>query len=310
MSIHPLIIIGSGPAGYTAAIYAARAELQPLMFTGPEVGGQLTTTTEVENYPGFPEGIQGPELMQLFKKQAERFGAQIIEKNIKEVDFSHRPFVVKTDSETYQAESVIITTGATATWLNVPGEKEYKGRGVSACATCDGFFFRGKDILIVGGGDTAMEEADFLTKFANKVTIVHRRDALRASQIMQERVQNNPKIEILWNSEVKEILGDGKIMTHAKIFNNQTNETAEVEAGGIFVAIGRKPNTEFLHGCLEVDEKGYIKVAPGTTCTSVEGVFAAGDVADPHYRQAIVAAGTGCMAALDAERWLTDQHRP
>ncbi|MBU0646251.1 thioredoxin-disulfide reductase [Patescibacteria group bacterium] len=306
MATQKLIIIGSGPAGYTAAIYAARAELQPLMFTGPEVGGQLTTTTEVENYPGFPEGIQGPAMMQLLRKQAERFGTQIVEKNIKEVDFSSRPFVVKTDSDEYQAEAVIITTGATATWLNVPGEKEYKGRGVSACATCDGFFFRGKDILIVGGGDTAMEEADFLTKFASKVTIVHRRDELRASQIMQDRVQNNPKIEILWNSEVQELLGDGQRMTGAKIFNNQTNATSEVAAGGIFVAIGRKPNTEFLKGHVELDAKGYITVKPGSTYTSIEGVFAAGDVADPHYRQAIVAAGTGCMAALDAEKWLAN----
>lgn len=306
MEIHKLIIIGSGPAGYSAAIYAARAELKPLMFTGSEVGGQLTTTTEVENYPGFPEGIQGPEMMQLFKKQALRFGTKIIEENIKEVDFSHQPFVVKTETDEYQADSIIITTGATATWLKVPGENEYKGRGVSACATCDGFFFRDKDILIVGGGDTAMEEADFLTKFANKVTIVHRRDELRASQIMQERVKNNPKIEFLWNSEVKEILGNGQMMTGAKIFNNQTDEISEVSAGGIFVAIGRKPNTQFLQGHLDLDQKGYITVQPGTTCTNVEGVFAAGDVADPHYRQAIVAAGTGAMAALDAERWLAN----
>lgn len=307
MDTRKLIIIGSGPAGYSAAIYAARADLEPVMFTGPEVGGQLTTTTEVENYPGFPEGIQGPELMGLFKKQAERFGTQIIEKNITEVDFSSRPFVVKAGEDQYQAQAIIISTGATATWLKVPGENEYKGKGVSACATCDGFFFRDKKILVVGGGDTAMEEADFLTRFAAKVTVVHRREELRASQIMQERVKNNPKIDFLWNSEIKEIKGDGQKMTGAVIYNNQDNAESEVPADGVFVAIGRKPNTQFLQGKLDLDAKGYIKVAPGATGTSVEGIFAAGDVADPHYRQAVVAAGTGCMAALDAERWLAKQ---
>ena len=307
MSHHKLIIIGSGPAGYTAGIYSGRAELEPLLFTGSEIGGQLTTTNEVENYPGFPEGILGAEMMSLFRKQAERFQTKIIEENIIETDFSQKPFILKTDHQEYTADAIIVSTGASAMWLNITGEEKYKGRGVSACATCDGFFFRDKNIMIVGGGDTAMEEADFLTKFAQKVTIVHRRGELRASQIMQDRVKANSKIDFLWHSEIKEVLGDEQKVTGVKIFNNQTKETQEVAVDGIFVAIGRKPQTNFLKDQLEVDDQGYIKTKPNSTATNIEGVFSAGDVSDPHYRQAIVAAGTGCQAALEVEQWLANQ---
>lgn len=303
-----LIVIGSGPAGYTAAIYAARAELRPLLFSGKSAGGpsggQLMLTNEVENFPGFPEGLMGPELIERFKKQAERFGTRILEDDIVKVDFSYRPFVVKTNNAGYQSRAVIICTGAKALWLNVPGEREYQGHGVSACATCDGFFFRNKHVIVVGGGDAAMEEANFLTRFADKVSVMHRRNELRASKIMQERALKNPKIEFVWNTEVKEVLGDGKKMTGVRIFNNTTNQIFDFSADGLFVAIGHQPNTDLFIGQLELDQKGYIIVKSGTSKTSIEGVFAGGDVIDPSYRQAVTAAGTGCVAALDAERWL------
>jgi thioredoxin reductase (NADPH) len=299
-----LVIIGSGPAGYTAALYAARAELAPVLFEGLTPGGQLMLTTDVENYPGFPKGILGPEMMILFKQQAERFGTKIVNADVTAVDFSKRPFTVKTSDKTFQADSVIISTGASAVWLDVPGEKQYQGHGVSACATCDGFFFKGKHVVVVGGGDAAMEEATFLTKFATKVTVMVRRDALRASKIMQERAKKN---EFVWNTEVKEVLGDGGKMTGVKIFNNKTNKTSDFAADGLFVAIGHKPNTELFVGKIELDQKGYVVTKPGSTATNIEGVFAAGDVADHVYRQAVSAAGTGCMAALDAERWLSSR---
>ncbi len=299
-----LIIIGSGPAGHTAAIYAARAELKPLLFEGRVPGGQLMLTTEVENYPGFPSGLMGPEMMEQFKKQSERFGTRMIADDVVHVDFSVHPFVVKTADQTYLSESVIVATGATAMWLNIPGEKEYGGRGVSACATCDGFFFKGKKIIVVGGGDSAMEEATFLTRFAETVTVIVRKEELRASKIMQERARNNPKIEFRWNSEIREITGDGKKVTGVKVFNNKTNETVDHPTEGVFMAIGHTPNTSLFKGILDFDAKGYLKTAPGSTKTNIEGIFAAGDVADHYYRQAVTAAGTGCMAAIDAERWL------
>ena len=302
-----LLIIGSGPAGYTAALYAARASLDPVLFAGPQIGGQLTTTTEVENFPGFPEGIQGPELMQRCRDQALRFGTTIHDLAVTAVNFSVQPFQVTAGETIWTADTVILATGASAVWLNIPGEDQYKGRGVSSCATCDGFFFRDKEILVVGGGDSALEEANFLTRFAAKVTLVVRRDVLRASQIMQDRLEANPKIAILWNSEVREILGDDKKMTGAKIENNQTAEITEVPAQGIFVAIGHRPNTAFLADQLALDAKGYVAVKPGSTATSIPGVFVAGDLADPVYRQAIVAAGRGCQAALDAQHWLAKQ---
>jgi thioredoxin reductase (NADPH) len=302
-----LIIIGSGPAGYTAAIYAARAELAPLLFSGRQPGGQLMLTTEVENYPGFPTGLMGPEMMELLKKQAERFGTRIVADDAVSVDFSTRPFTVNTSDASYSSQAVIVATGASAMWLGVPGEKEYGGRGVSACATCDGFFFKGKKIAVVGGGDSAMEEATFLTRFATSVTVIVRRDVLRASKIMQERAKANPKISFIWNSEVKEIKGDGNKVTGLTLWNNQTKETSEFVTDGLFVAVGHKPNTEIFAGQLELDAKGYIKTQPGSTKTNIEGVFAAGDVADHYYRQAVTAAGTGCMAALDVERWLASK---
>ena len=309
---HNLIIIGSGPAGYTAAIYAGRAELKPLLFEGQgaggQPGGQLMLTTEVENFPGFPSGIMGPDLMAELKKQAERFATEIIPKDVTSVDFSVRPFVVKSGDEEYFANSVIITTGAQAKWLGVPGEQAYQGRGVSACATCDGFFFKGKQVVIVGGGDAAMEEANFLTRFATKVTILVRSEALRASKIMQDRVKANPKIEFLWNTEVAEVLGDEKKLTSLKLKNNKTNDVSDFQTDGLFIAIGHKPNTEIFQWKIELDAVGYIVTKPGSTQTSVEGVYAGGDVADHVYRQAISAAGTGCMAALDAERYLSKNH--
>ena len=309
-----LIIIGSGPAGHTAAIYAARSELKPLMFEGSTPGGQLMLTTEVENFPGFPGGLMGPEMMEMFKKQSERFGTRILSENVTGVDFSVHPFVVTTPTATHSSDAIIISTGATATWLNVPGEKEYYGRGVSACATCDGFFFKNKKIIVVGGGDSAMEEATFLTKFGESVTVIVRKDTLKASKIMQERARTNPKISFVWNSEVKEIVGDpstgsgqaGKV-TGVKLFNNKTGETTDFATDGVFVAIGHKPNTELFAGKLDMDKGGYLVTQPGSTKTNVEGVFAAGDVADHYYRQAITAAGTGCMAAIDAERWLASR---
>ena len=314
-----VVILGSGPAGLTAAIYAARAELAPLVIEGPQPGGQLTITTDVENYPGFAAGIMGPELMNQFRAQAERFGTEVLNIWIDRVDLSERPFKLygkaSEDSEeistVIKAETLIVSTGASAKWLGVPGEAPVPeglgGNGVSACATCDGFFFRGKPIVVVGGGDTAMEEATFLTRFASKVTLVHRKDTFRASKIMQERVLNNDKIEILWNTEVKEILGTKEEgVTAVKLFNNKTNEEKEFPTQGVFIAIGHEPNTKLFKGVLEMDEVGYLKTEGRTMKTNIGGVFACGDAQDSYYRQAITAAGSGCMAAIDAERFLVE----
>ncbi|HEV2757165.1 MAG TPA: thioredoxin-disulfide reductase [Actinomycetota bacterium] len=298
-----VIIIGSGPAGLTAAVYTARANLEPLVIEGIEAGGQLMLTTEVENYPGFVDGIMGPELMESMRKQAARFGTEFLTDNVTSVDFSSKPLKVETAGTSYEAAAVIISTGASARMLGIPGERELLGHGVSTCATCDGFFFRGQEIVVVGGGDSALEEANFLTKFASKVTVVHRRDALRASKIMQDRAFANPKIEFVFDHVVKQINGDGKV-AGATLTNVKTGEERELPASGVFVAIGHTPSTSLFEGQLELSE-GYIVTNDGTA-TSVEGVFAAGDVVDFRYRQAITAAGMGCMAAIDAERYLED----
>lgn len=306
--IENVIIIGSGPAGLTAAIYAARANLQPLMIEGYEVGGQLMTTSEVENYPGFEHGIQGPELMGVTRKQAERFGTRFITKNVTKVDFSSRPFKIWIENDLHQAQTVIISTGASAKYLGLENERRLLGRGVSACATCDGAFFKNQVVCVVGGGDTAMEEAVFLTRFAAKVYVIHRREEFRASKIMADRVLNHPKIEVIWNTGLMDVLGD-KGVKGIRVKNFKTGEERTMDVDGVFIAIGHKPNTDLFKGMLEMNEVGYLVTKPKTTYTSVEGIFAAGDVQDPYYRQAITAAGTGCMAAIDAERWLENQEQ-
>ncbi|MCL2505242.1 MAG: thioredoxin-disulfide reductase [Alphaproteobacteria bacterium] len=305
-----VLIIGSGPAGWTAAIYSARSALSPIVVEGQQPGGQLTITSDVENYPGFIEPIGGTELMQNMKKQAERFGTTIISDIITEVDFSVRPFVCRGESGAeYIADTVIIATGAQAKWLGLPSEAKYKGFGVSGCATCDGFFFRGKDVCVVGGGNTALEDALYLTKFANKVYLIHRRDQFNAEKIMQERVFKNPKIEIIWNTVVEEVIGEDSLMlsvTGVKVKNTASGQTTELKADGMFVAIGYEPSTKVFKGKLNMDEMGYILTEPNSTKTNVKGVFAAGDVRDREYRQAVTAAGNGCMAALEAERFLAN----
>jgi thioredoxin reductase (NADPH) len=301
-----VVIVGSGPAGYTAAIYAARAELHPILIAGFHTGGQLMLTTEVENYPGFPDGITGPEMMEHFRKQAERFGARVVAEDASGIDLSKRPFAIRTPDAQYTADALILAMGASAKWLGIESEKRLTNRGVSACATCDGALYRGKAMAVVGGGDTALEEALFLTRYASKVSVIHRRDKLRASKIMQERARANPKIEFIWNSEVEEILGTGFVEgVRVRDLVRQTTQVLSVEA--LFVAIGHQPNTRLVEGQLALDSVGYIKVEPGTTRTGLEGVFACGDATDPVYRQAVTAAGTGCMAAIDAERWLAHQ---
>lgn len=308
---HKVIIIGSGPAGLTAALYTARANMNPVVLEGMQPGGQLTITTDVENYPGFEHGIQGPELMDIMRKQAIRVGATCYFKEATEVDFSQRPFTVKSYDEVFAADTVIIATGASAKLLGIPSEANYMGHGVSACATCDGFFFKNQKVLIVGGGDTAMEEANYLAHHASEVILIHRREAFRSSKIMLERTQKNPKIKMMLNKVVKEVIGteeDGrKQMTGVLLEDTVTKEVSEFKADGLFIAIGHQPNTKLFKDVLDMDETGYLKVKPGSTYTSVPGVFAAGDVADKTYRQAVTAAGSGCMAAIDAERWLEAQ---
>lgn len=306
---YKVVVIGSGPAGLTSALYTARANLNPIVFEGMQPGGQLTITTEVENYPGFEKGIQGPELMDIMRKQACKFGAECVFKEITEADFSKRPFVLKSDDGVnYTADAVIISTGATARLLGLESEKKYMGYGVSACATCDGFFYKDQKVLVVGGGDTAMEEATYLTKFASEVVIIHRREGFRASKIMLERAKKNPKIKFITNAVIQEVLGaevmGNKRVTGALLKNTKDGSTFEVKTDGIFIAIGHQPNTSVFKGQLDMDEVGYLQVQAGSTRTNIEGVFAAGDVADKTYRQAVTAAGTGCMAALDAQRWL------
>jgi len=299
------IIIGSGPAGLTAAVYAARAGMEPLVIEGVAAGGQLMLTTEVENYPGFPDGVLGPEMMDLFRKQAERFGTRFVSSDVTRVDLSSRPFRVWVDSDEYSAETVILSTGASAQWIGVPGEEKLRGHGVSSCATCDGFFFKEREIVVVGGGDSAMEEALFLTRFASRVTVVHRRDEFRASKIMADRVLHHPKITVRWNTVVDSILGDGSV-TGVRLRDTITGAVSDLAVEGVFVAIGHTPNTALFTGQLDLDARGYLLTFKGTV-TSVPGVFGAGDVVDSTYRQAITAAGMGCQAAMDAERWLEAQ---
>ncbi|TGK05539.1 thioredoxin-disulfide reductase [Leptospira langatensis] len=311
---HKVVIIGSGPAGHTAAIYAARANLNPVMYEGfmaggIAAGGQLTTTTEVENFPGFPEGVDGTKLTTLFREQSEKYGTKIFTQTITKVDFSKRPFRLWSDDELIEAETVIIATGATAKRMFIPGEDSYWQKGISACAVCDGALpiYRNKELAVVGGGDSAVEEAAHLTKFASKVYLIHRRDSLRASKIMQKRATTHPKIQIIWNTQVEGAQGNGNQLTSLSVKEVNTGKVTELPVGGLFYAIGHKPNTEIFEGQLDLDESGYIKTVPGTTRTNIEGVFAAGDVQDRVYRQAITAAGSGCMAALEAERWLESQ---
>jgi len=305
--IENVIIIGSGPAGLTSAVYTARANLSPLMIEGDQSGGQLMLTTEVENFPGFEHGITGPALIEVIRKQAERFGTRFITRDVTKVDFSSRPFKVWVGKDLHLAKTIIVSTGASAKYLGLESEKKYMNRGVSACATCDGAFYRNVEVGVIGGGDTAMEEANFLTRFASKVYIIHRRDNFRASKIMVERALKNPKIEAIWNSEVIEVLGDEKAMTGVILHNLKTGEKNQKNLQGLFLAIGHKPNTDLFKGILDMNEVGYLKTKLGSTYTNIQGVFAAGDVQDPTYRQAITAAGTGCMAAIDAERWLEAQ---
>jgi thioredoxin reductase (NADPH) len=304
-AVRNVIVMGSGPAGFAAALYAARADLSPLVLKGLDAGGQLMLTTDVENYPGFADGLLGPELMDQMEKQAARFGAEILPVHVTVVDLTEPPFTVHAGDQTWQSHTVIVATGATARWLGVPGEEKLRGRGVSACATCDGFFFRDRELVVVGGGDTAMEEATFLTKFANKVTIVHRRDEFRASKVMVARALENPKIDVLWNSTVEEVLGDDAV-TGVTLRDVTSGETRSFAADGVFVAIGHDPNTSLFGRSLALDDQGYVQVAEPRTATSVPGVFAAGDVTDRIYRQAVTAAGQGCKAAIDAARYLEE----
>jgi thioredoxin reductase (NADPH) len=301
-----VLIIGSGPAGYTAAIYAARAQLAPVMLGGMAFGGQLMLTTDVENYPGFPDGVTGPEMMELFRKQAERFGTKILFEDATEVDFSTRPFRVSTADQNFTADAVLISTGASAKWLGLESEQRLINNGVSACATCDGALFRDKAMAVVGGGDTAMEEALFLTRFATKVTVIHRRHELRASKIMAERAMNHEQIDFAWNCQVKDVLGD-EYVTGVRLHCLENDKEREIDIEALFVAIGHQPNTSLFAGKLDLDDADYIKLKPGSTQTSIEGIFACGDVSDPTYRQAVTAAGTGCMAAIESERWLAEQ---
>jgi thioredoxin reductase (NADPH) len=307
--VNELVILGSGPAGLTAALYAGRANLSPLMIEGTAPGGQLTITTEVENYPGFENGIQGPEMMEVFRRQAERFGLRVTYGEASAVDLKTHPFELTVEDETIRTEALIIATGATAKLLGIESEKRLMGYGVSACATCDGAFFKDKETVVVGGGDTALEEANFLTRFCTKVTLIHRRDQLRASKIMQDRARKNPKVEFIWDSAIDEIYGEPiKGVSGIRLKNLRTGKQSEFSTDGVFIAIGHQPNTQIFRDQLDMDELGYLKVKPGSTYTNIDGVFAAGDVADRVYRQAVTAAGTGCMAAIDAERWLEARH--